>query len=182
MQLKPIAVIVVLLLVVASLLVAGCTSSTNNNQAASSTSQAASSAATKTANTTTKASTSAKPSASASIISPTPNPTPTPVPMPQCNHVDIVVYYPSYGPCSQCISRYEGFRDFRDQNQPYVTLTSQTFPGTWDANTTRVYTTVRETGVVQNFDAKWSSGQMVAWATGAMGCPEAVPALPVGHS
>jgi len=100
----------------------------------------------------------------------------------QCRHLDIVVYAPAYGPCSQCISRYEGFRDFMDKNLPYVTLSAQTYPGTWGEKTTRVRMTVRETGVIQDFDAKVNQSQMVAWATRAMGCPGAVYALPAGYS
>jgi len=100
----------------------------------------------------------------------------------QCRHLDIVVYTPAYGPCSQCISRHEGFREFLDKNQPYVSLSAQTYPGTWGEKTMRVRMIVRETGVIQDFDANANQSQMVAWATKAIGCPGAVYALPAGYS
>jgi outer membrane murein-binding lipoprotein Lpp len=159
-------VAVIALVIVASLLVAGCTSSTNSNQAASSASQTASSAAaTKTANNTTKAaaSASAKPSASALIMSPTP----AAVPTKQCTHVEIIIFHNMSQPSNTCTEMKDELSSYYVGNQ-YVTITMIDSRNPTSTNN-GVVGQIKETGFSHSFDCG-DVKSVEAWTDSVLTC------------
>jgi hypothetical protein len=104
-----------------------------------------------------------------SSVVPTPTlaPTPTPVPKTQCNHIDIVNYYPVNTPCSMCIVRNEDLKSFASQHTPYITVTQQGVPSSMWPGHQFISATVRETG--QSYSSN-STSEVETWAIGALGC------------
>ena len=112
------------------------------------------------------------PEAPAVVATPTPTPVPTFVPTPKpCTHVDIVVYRPTFYPCSMCDQRYATLSQYAGAHSPYVTASFVTVDNsTWTDSSARVSATVRETGATMTFNTYASEGQIEAWSNNYLTC------------